>query len=61
MFPTKAVRIWRATTDRGHRERVAAYLESAAFADLRGGLTNPESRPPGDPLFPVSVVKGDGG
>lgn len=61
MFPTKAVRIWRATTDRGHLELVAAYLESAAFADIRGGLTNPESSPPGDPLFLVSGVKGDGG
>ena len=59
MFPTKAVRIWRATTDRGHLELVAAYLESAAFADIRGGLTNPESSPPGDPLFLVSGVKGD--
>ena len=59
MFPTKAVRIWRATTDRGHLELVAAYLESAAFQDLRGGLTNPESSPPGDPLFLVSGVKVD--
>ena len=50
-----------ATTDRGHLELVAAYLESAAFADIRGGLTNPESCPPGDPLFLVSGVKGDGG
>ena len=61
MFPTKAVRIWRATTDRGHLELVAAYLESAAFEDIRGGLTNPETSPPGDPLFLVSGFKGDGG
>ena len=45
---------------RGHLELVAAYLESAAFTDIRGGLTNPESSPPGDPLFLVSGVKGDG-
>ena len=61
MFPTKAVRIWRATTDRGHLELVAAYLESADFSDIRGGLTNPETSPPGDPLFLVSGVKGEDG
>ena len=57
MFPTKAVRIWRATSDRGHLDLVAAYMEAAEFADIRGGLTNSESSPPDDPLFLVAGVK----
>ena len=58
MFPTKAVRIWRYSTDRGHLDLVASYLEAAEnFENIRGGLTNPEHSPPGDPLFVVTAVK----
>ncbi len=57
MFPTKAVRIWRYSTDRGHLDLVARYFaEAGNFANVRGGLTNPEDSPPGDPLF---LVTGD--
>lgn len=58
MFPTKAVRIWRYTTDRRHIDLVAAYLEEAGdFDDIRGGFVNPEGSPPGDPLFAVVANK----
>ena len=58
MFPTKAVRIWRYSTDKGHLDLVAAYLEEAGdFGNVRGGLTNPEASPPGDPLFAVVANK----
>lgn len=57
MFPTKAVRIWRATTDRGHLDLVATYMEAAQFTAIQGGLTNPETSPPSDPLFLVTATK----
>ena len=58
MFPTKAVRIWRYSTDRRHLDLVAAYLEEAGdFDNIRGGFTNPEASPPGDPLFAVVANK----
>ena len=57
MFPTKAVRIWRATSDRGHLELVAAYMDTADFADIQGGLANPQTSPPDDPLFLVTATK----
>ena len=58
MFATKAVRIWRYSTDRGHLDLVAAYLEEAGdFDNVRGGFTNPEASPPGDPLFAVVANK----
>ncbi len=58
MFPTKAVRIWRYSTDRGHLDLVAAYMEEAGnFENVRGGFTNPETSPPGDPLFAVVANK----
>ncbi len=54
MFPTKAVSIWRQSDDRGHVELVAAYMDYAGnYEDLRAGLVNPETSPPGDPLFLV--------
>lgn len=54
MFPTKAVRIWRNTSDRGHLELVAAYMQQAGnFENIQGGLANPGNSPPGDPLFVV--------
>ena len=59
MFPTKAVRIWRVSTDRGRMGLVAAYLEEAGnFPEVRGDLANPETGPPGDPIFFVIGRKG---
>jgi hypothetical protein len=61
MFPTKAVRVWRSTSDRGHLELVAAYMQHAGnFEDIKGGLANPdppEGGQPGDPLFVVMGYK----
>ncbi len=60
MFPTKAVRIWRANNDRGHLDLVAAYLQYAGnFCRVQGGLANPNDAPPGDPLFVVMAHKGE--
>ncbi len=54
MFPTKAVRLWRGSSDQGHLDLVVSYLEYAGeFEDIKGGLTNPEDRGRGDPLFAV--------
>jgi Methyltransferase domain len=54
LFPTKAVRIWRNTSDRSHLELVASYMDYAGkFEDIKGGLANPHQSPPGDPLFVV--------
>ena len=54
MFPTKAVRIWRNSTDRGRMELVTSYMEAAGnFTDIRAGLVNPDQSPPADPLFAV--------
>ncbi len=59
MFPTKAVRIWRESTDRGHIDLVTTYFEAAGnFHDVRSGFVNPGSSPPGDPLFAVVGRKG---
>jgi SAM-dependent methyltransferase len=51
-FPTKAIRGWLATDDRGHLQIVAAYFAAAdRFRDLRGErLPTP---PGGDPLYAV--------
>ena len=58
MFATKAVRIWRYSTDRVHLDLVATYLEEAGnFENTQGGLTNSESSPPDDPLFLVTGTK----
>lgn len=58
MFPTKAVRIWRVSTDRGRMGLVAAYLEEAGnFLVVHGDLANPETSPPGDPIFFVTGRK----
>ena len=59
MFPTKAVRIWRVSTDRGRMGLVAAYLEEAGnFLEVQGNFVNPETSPPGDPIFLVASRKG---
>ena len=54
MFPTKAVLIWRNSTDQGRMELVASYMEAAGnFVDIRAGFVNAEQSPPADPLFAV--------
>ncbi len=61
MFPTKAVLMWRNSTDQGRMELVASYMEAAGnFVDIRAGLVNGGQSPPGDPLFAVvSRKQGD--
>lgn len=59
MFPTKAVRIWRESTDRGRIDLVTSYFAAAGnFHDVRSGFVNPENSPPHDPLFAVVGRKG---
>ena len=54
MFPTKAVRVWRGSTDQGRMELVSSYMNAAGnFTDIRAGIVNPDASPPGDPLFAV--------
>ena len=51
-FPTKAIRGWLATDDRGHLQIVAAYFAAdERFSDLRGGRR--PTPPGGDPLYAV--------
>ena len=58
MFPTKAVRIWRVSNDRGRVDLVGTYMESAGnFEDIQGALLNPGDSPPGDPMFAVHSRK----
>ena len=58
MFPTKAVYIWRASSDRGRVDLVGTYMEAAGnFEDIQGVLANPQDSPPGDPLFAVHSRK----
>ena len=61
-FPTKAVRVWRATGDADHVELVASYMHHAGgLAGIRGGLANADDSPPADPLFAVFAYKQAGG
>ena len=54
MFPTKAVRIWRMSSDRDRMEIVATYMEQAGnLENIRGGFVNSEQSPPADPIFSV--------
>jgi SAM-dependent methyltransferase len=58
MFPTKAVYIWRASSDRGRVDLVGSYMEAAGnFEDIQGVLANSQDSPPGDPLFAVHSRK----
>ncbi len=58
MFFTKAVLVWRNSSDQSRLELVATYLDAAGnFEDIRGGFTNPDHSPPGDPLFAVTGRK----
>ncbi len=59
MFPTKAVRIWRESSDRGRADLISTYMEAAGnFEDIKGGFVNADTSPPGDPLFSVVSRKG---
>ena len=59
MFPTKAVRIWRESTDRGRIDLVTSYFEAAGnYVDFQSGFVNPATSPPNDPLFAVVGRKG---
>ena len=61
MFPTKAVRIWRMSSDEGRMDIVSSYMESAGnLENIRGGLANSEESPPADPLFAVVSNKTGG-
>ena len=58
MFPTKAVYIWRASSDRGRVDLVGTYMEAAGnFEGIQAVLANPQETPPGDPLFAVYCLK----
>lgn len=57
-FPTKAVRVWRGSSDEDHIELVASYMHYAGgLAGVRGGLANSDTAPPSDPLFAVFAYK----
>ena len=61
MFPTKAVRIWRMSSDRDRMGIVANYMERAgSFENIRGGFVNPEQSPPADPIYSVICDKAPG-
>jgi len=54
MFPTKAVRIWRASSDTGRMELVTSYMDRAGnFNDIKARFVNSEQSPPDDPIFAV--------
>jgi SAM-dependent methyltransferase len=54
MFPTKAVRAWRMSSDRGRMDLVAKYMAAAGnFEGIKGGFVNPDTSPPGDPIYSV--------
>ena len=58
MFATKAVYIWRASSDRGRVDLVGTYMEEAGnFEDIQGLFLNPQDSPPGDPMFAVVCRK----
>ena len=57
-FPTKAVRVWRGSSDEDHIELVASYMHYAGgLVGVRGGLANADTAPPDDPLFAVFAYK----
>ncbi|MCH8894463.1 MAG: methyltransferase domain-containing protein [Chloroflexi bacterium] len=54
MFPTKAVLVWRNSTDRGRVDLVGTYMEAAGnFEDIQASFINQENSPPDDPVFAV--------
>ena len=58
MFATKAVYIWRASSDRGRVDLVGSYMEDAGnFEGIQGLFLNPQDSPPGDPMYAVVSKK----
>ena len=58
MFPSKAVLIWRNSTDRGRVDLVGSYMEAAGnFEDIQGSFLNPTTSPPDDPMYAVHALK----
>ena len=54
MFPTKAVLIWRNSTDRGRIDLVGSYMEAAEnFEGIEASFVNADTSPPDDPIFAV--------
>ncbi len=54
MFPTKAVLIWRNSTDRGRIDLVGTYMEAAEnFEGIEASFVNADTSPPDDPIFAV--------
>lgn len=61
MFPTKAVRIWRESSDKGRADLISTYMEAAGnFTEIKAGFVNPQDSPPSDPLFAVTCKKAGG-
>ena len=58
MFPTKAVLLWRMSSNEGRMDIVASYMRDAGnFERIRNGFVNPDTSPPGDPLYLVMSYK----
>jgi len=58
MFPTKAVLIWRNSTDRGRVDLVGTYMEAAeSFEDIQAAFLNSNTSPPDDPMYAVYCRK----
>ena len=61
MFPTKAVRIWRESSDKGRADLISTYMEAAGnFTEIKAGFVNPDDSPPSDPLFAVTCKQAGG-
>jgi len=61
MFPTKAVRIWRALGDRERAGLVAAYFKHAGgFGPISAQDRSIDSGAPNDPLYAVWALKAGG-
>ncbi len=62
MFFTKAVLIWRNSTDRGRGDLVGTYMEAAEnFEDIQASFLNADTSPPDDPMFAVFSRKAQAG
>ena len=59
MFFQKAVRIWTMSSDGQRAGLVREYFKLAGnFEDMRTGFANPETSPPGDPIYVVMGQEG---
>ena len=58
MFPTKAVRIWRESSDPGRADLISNYMQAVGnFTEIKAGFVNHQESPPSDPLFAVTCKK----